>query len=189
MSVNRIKDFTFENYYKRIAFSKENSLYSIKHLKRKDLLLLANKLTEKVPDSFNAKQHSESFIRKKNRKLVKQSAIITYQPKTFKSPNIFDVKSVITEHPKTSHKLAKTRGKGEKLDSNIPLYSDSKKRENFLNGKHIKIKKVEHALKASQEFVMLKFLILLTLNYKLDSESAIKSKLIELLTHIIINRL
>ena len=45
MSVNEIRDFIFENYYKRIGFSKENSRYSMKRLKRKDLLLLANKLT------------------------------------------------------------------------------------------------------------------------------------------------
>ena len=47
MSVNEIKDFIFENYYKRIGFSKENSYYSMKRLKRKDLLLLGNKAIEK----------------------------------------------------------------------------------------------------------------------------------------------
>ena len=30
MSVNEIRDFFFENYYKRIGFSKENGYYSIK---------------------------------------------------------------------------------------------------------------------------------------------------------------
>ena len=29
MSINEIKDFIFENCYKRIAFSKENSYYSM----------------------------------------------------------------------------------------------------------------------------------------------------------------
>ena len=47
MSVDEIKDFIFENYYKRIGFSKENSYYSMKRLKRKDLLLLGNKAIEK----------------------------------------------------------------------------------------------------------------------------------------------
>ena len=47
ISVNEIRDFIFENYYKRIEFSKENSYYSMKRLKRKDLLLLAKKLIEK----------------------------------------------------------------------------------------------------------------------------------------------
>ena len=35
MSVNEIKDFIFQNYYKQIEFSKENSYYSMKHLKKK----------------------------------------------------------------------------------------------------------------------------------------------------------
>ena len=30
MSVDEIKEFNFENYYKRIRFSKENSYYSMK---------------------------------------------------------------------------------------------------------------------------------------------------------------
>ena len=35
MSVNKIIDFIFENYYKRIAFSRENNYCSLKHLKKK----------------------------------------------------------------------------------------------------------------------------------------------------------
>ena len=34
----------------------------------------------------------KSFIRKKKRKSVKQSEIITYQPKSFENPNIVDKK-------------------------------------------------------------------------------------------------
>ena len=34
-SVNKIRDFIFENYYKRIRFSKESSYYSMKYLKKK----------------------------------------------------------------------------------------------------------------------------------------------------------
>ena len=45
----------------------------MKRLKKKYLLLLANKLMEKIPDSLNAKEHYHSFIRKKNTKSVKQS--------------------------------------------------------------------------------------------------------------------
>ena len=59
MPVNYMRDFIFENYYKQIGFSKEESYYSMKHLKRKDLLLLVNKLIEKVPDRRNAKEHYE----------------------------------------------------------------------------------------------------------------------------------
>ena len=66
---------------------------------KKDLLLPANKLIEKIPGPCNAKEHYLSFIRKKNTKLV------------------------ITENVKTSNKLSKT----EKVGSNSSLYSDTKK--------------------------------------------------------------
>ena len=36
ISVNDIIDFIFENYYKRIGFSKETSYYVMKYLKSKD---------------------------------------------------------------------------------------------------------------------------------------------------------
>ena len=64
-------------------------------------MLLANKLIEKIPHPCNAKERYQSFIRNKNTKSVKQSQIITYQPKNFENSNIVDIKS-ITEHPKTS---------------------------------------------------------------------------------------
>ena len=77
MSINEIEDFILKNYYKRIGFSKENTCYSVKRLKRKDLLLLVNKLIEKVLNLRNAKEHYQLFLRKKNRKSIKQSEIIT----------------------------------------------------------------------------------------------------------------
>ena len=61
MPINEIRDFTFENYYKRIRFSKENSY----------LLLLTNKLIETIPDPYDAKEHYQSFIRKKYKKVSK----------------------------------------------------------------------------------------------------------------------
>ena len=63
---------------------------------------------EKISDPRNAKKQYQSFIRKKNTKSVKQSKIITYQPKTFENPNTVDIKSAIVEHSKASHKLSKT---------------------------------------------------------------------------------
>ena len=84
MSVNEIRGFVFENYYTRIRFCKENSYYSTKLLKKKTLLL-ANKLIGKITDPRNAKKHYQSFIRKENIKSVKQSKIITYQPKAFEN--------------------------------------------------------------------------------------------------------
>ena len=104
-------------------------------MKRKYLLLLPKKLIEKIPDPRNAKEHHQSFLRKKDWKLVKQSCVITYQPKAFENPNIVDVKSSATEHPKTFHKLSKTTGKGEKAGSNSSLYGDTKKIKNFWSKK------------------------------------------------------
>ena len=91
------------------------------------------KLTEKIPDPQNAKEHYQPFIKKKNTESVKQSKIITQQRKTFESPNIFDIKSVVIEHPKTSHKLSKTIRQAEKVTEvgsgesyNSSLYSETK---------------------------------------------------------------
>ena len=69
MSVNEIRDFMFENYYKQIGFCKENSYYSMKRSK-KDLFLLANKLIEKLSNFGNARKHFQLFIRKKNKRSV-----------------------------------------------------------------------------------------------------------------------
>ena len=35
MSFDEIKNFIFENFYERIGFSKENSYYSMKQLKKR----------------------------------------------------------------------------------------------------------------------------------------------------------
>ena len=117
-SLNEIRDFIFENYYKRIEFSKGNSYFSLKRKNKKDLLFLASKFTEKIPNSHNAKEHYQSFLWKKDRKSVKQSNVIRYEPKTFENPNIVDIKSVTTERPETLHKLSKTIRQAEKVGSN-----------------------------------------------------------------------
>ena len=49
----------------KLGYSTEQSFYSMKRLKRKYLLLLASKFIEKVHDTCNAKEHYESFFRKK----------------------------------------------------------------------------------------------------------------------------
>ena len=66
------------------------------------------------------------------------------------------IKSVIKEHPKTSHKISKTIRQARKANSNRVLYSD-KKSEKFLNEKNVKLTKREHALKAMQLLAVLKF--------------------------------
>ena len=69
MTAIKIRDFIFENYY-RVVFSKENSYYLMKHQK-KYRELFGTKLTEKIPDPRNAKEHFLTFIRKKKTKSVK----------------------------------------------------------------------------------------------------------------------
>ena len=83
MIVNETTDFIFENYYKRIKFSKENSYYSIKRQGKKNLQLFSTKLKEKTPDPRNAKEHHQLFLRNEIIKSVKKLKIITHQLKTF----------------------------------------------------------------------------------------------------------
>ena len=62
MSVTELRDFIFENFYKRIGFVKERSYYSMKCLKKNNLLLLANKLIERIADPRNAEEHYKLSI-------------------------------------------------------------------------------------------------------------------------------
>ena len=57
MNANKIRYFIYENYNKRIGFSKEESCYSLKRFKKERLLLFANKLIKGIPDPRNAKEH------------------------------------------------------------------------------------------------------------------------------------
>ena len=47
MSVNKIREFIFENNYKRIGFSKENSYYSMKHFKKKRFIVACEQINRK----------------------------------------------------------------------------------------------------------------------------------------------
>ena len=53
--MKELKYFVFQNYYRQIGFTKENSYYPMKHQKKKDLRFLATKLIAKTPDAGNAK--------------------------------------------------------------------------------------------------------------------------------------
>ena len=88
MSVNEIKDFIFDNYYKRIRFSNENSYYSMKRLKKKDLLLLANKLIEYLILTI-LRNTTNHLLEKNPHKISEQSKIITYRSKNFKKEQTF----------------------------------------------------------------------------------------------------
>ena len=67
MLVNEIRGFIFENYYKRIGFSKENSYYSMKHQKNKIYNCLQLNQKKKIPDPPYAKQHYQSFKTEKDK--------------------------------------------------------------------------------------------------------------------------
>ena len=55
------------------------SYYSMKHQKKKDLLLLATKLIEKMLDVSNAKEYNQSYLKKKNkiRKTIRNNYLAT----------------------------------------------------------------------------------------------------------------
>ena len=71
MIVNELRYLIFQNYYRQIRFSKENSYHSIKHQKKKDLHLFATKLTEKMPSPSNTKQYYNSYLKRKKHKISK----------------------------------------------------------------------------------------------------------------------
>ena len=70
---------SLETIRNELDFPKK-SYYLMKHQEKKELLLLAIKLTEKISDSLNTEEQYQSFVRKKNAKSAKQSKIITQQP-------------------------------------------------------------------------------------------------------------
>ena len=71
MTINNSQNLSLKNYYKQIGFHKENNFYSMKRLK-KELLLLATKSIEKIPDPNNAKKYYNSHLRRKNTKSAKR---------------------------------------------------------------------------------------------------------------------
>ena len=88
---------------------------------------------------------SNSYLKRKNRKSVKRSKIVTQQQKAIENTSIADIKSVIIEHPKTSHKLSKIIRQAEKVSqigsgksSNSLLQSELKTSEKFLYEKNVK---------------------------------------------------
>ena len=46
-SINEVRDFFFENCYKRIEFSKENSHYSMKRLNKKRFIVACKQINRK----------------------------------------------------------------------------------------------------------------------------------------------
>ena len=91
----------------------------------------------------------------------------------------------MTEYLQISHKSFQTIRNGKKEDSNSSLYSDTETSENALNEKNIKITKQAHAFREYASSFSVEVLSSFNLELHLkDTESAIKSKLIELLTQL-----
>ena len=90
MRIKKLKDFICENYHRRIGFSKEKCYYS--------KTLLPTKLIQEITVATNAKQYYQSYLQRKNTKLVKLLKIITKQLKSFKNPSTVDIKSVTVKH-------------------------------------------------------------------------------------------
>ena len=62
---------------------------------KKGFAIVREQINKKIRDPRNAKEHYQSFMRKKNTKSVKQSETSTYQPKTFENPNIVGIKQLL----------------------------------------------------------------------------------------------
>ena len=67
MAFNELKDFIFENYYKRIGSVKESTYYSMKRLK-KGFVIACNEINRKTADPSNAKEYYNSNLKRKNTK-------------------------------------------------------------------------------------------------------------------------
>ena len=92
---------------------KKEVIISMKSLKR--FVVACNQINRRTTWPRNDKGTLPTFVKKEDTKSVKESKIMTQQPKTFENSNIFDIWSVIIEHPKTSHKLSKTIRQAEKV--------------------------------------------------------------------------
>ena len=98
----------------------------------------------------NAKEHSQSFVRKKKTKSVKQSKINTNRPKIIKNTNICWCE---VGYYKTSKNIAyifqgyKAGWKNSQVRSNSSLYDDSKKENISRKKKNEKTTKRVHAFK------------------------------------------
>ena len=61
------------------------------------------KLTGNLPDPSTNKEYYNSYLKRRNKKAIKQSKIITQQLKPIINLYTVDIKPVIIEHAKTSH--------------------------------------------------------------------------------------
>ena len=67
MILKDLREFTFENYYKRTGFTND-SYYLLKNGK-KCLVLFATNLTKKIADPAKAKEQYELFLKNKDKQI------------------------------------------------------------------------------------------------------------------------
>ena len=66
------KTLSLQTIIKELDFLKKTVIIQWSAWKKKKLLLITNKLIEKIPGLCDAKEHYQSFIRKKNTNSIKQ---------------------------------------------------------------------------------------------------------------------
>ena len=74
---------------------------------RKKFVILATKLSRKVPDLSKVKEGHDLFKANENEKILKQPKIDTQLTKIIEKSKIIDVKPATKEPPKTATKLSK----------------------------------------------------------------------------------
>ena len=79
MSINELRDFIFENYYKRIGLVKEESYYSMKRLKKRFVVACKQINRKKIPDPGNAKELSIIYkkVKHKTSKTIRNNYLST----------------------------------------------------------------------------------------------------------------
>ena len=71
------------------------------------------------------------IFKREKQKISKKIRYNFLSTQNIEDTNIVDIKSVITEHPKASHKLTKIIGKGENVGSNSSYIVIQKKLKTF----------------------------------------------------------
>ena len=139
------------------------------------MLLLANKIKEKIPDSCNAKEHYQSYIYKKEKPKISNTIRNNY----LSTKNI--EAKIINQKPKYCWyqiKLTTTIRQAEKVSSNSSLYSDTKKIKHFLNEKkYVNITKRAHAFKGFGSPYNVEILDSFNPELQLKETFAVKNKL------------
>ena len=67
IAIKDLKEFIFENYHKRLGFTKKDSYYLFKKQRKKDLVIFTIKLTKEITDLIKLKKNKD----KKSCKLSK----------------------------------------------------------------------------------------------------------------------